>query len=156
MFVLFVDLLVFVTGSQGNVGKSVKSAAQLVIVRNVGLFAYLVPEPYIFELPLAGDHDRKLFEKLLVEFLGIRRWILIDPFVLTSGIHPLQSLKHCFTSFLADLILRNEKIGLKVFRNDEGIVINRDVDSCEDKVFRKFCIDSVGRGDEYSKGEEPE
>lgn len=103
----------------------------------------------------ACDHDSEIFEEFFIEIARVGWGVFIDPFILACGIHGPQSFEDGLASFFADVIFGHKEVGLEIIWSDDGIIIDRDVDTSKDEVFGQFGIDSIGRGDEDSEGEQP-
>ena len=81
--------------------------------------------------------------------------VLVENFIFACGIHFFQFLEDCLGSASSDVWLGYQEIGLEVVFGYKCVVVEGDVDSCEDEVFRKLCIGSVGWSDKYSGTEQP-
>ncbi len=128
----------------------------MIVVRNVGLFADLIPFLNQIEGLFAGDHYGEFSKEYFVELIRILGGVFIDPLIFTTRIHGLQSFEYSLASFFAKVVRSDEKVGLEVFFSDQGVIVDGYIDTGKDEVFGKFGIDSIRRSYEDSEGKQSE
>ncbi len=107
------------------------------------------------EIACAGSYDGEALEILVRVFLQIVDEVFVKDLIFACRVHFFQFLEDCLGSESSDVRLSYQEIGLEVVFGDNGVVVEGDVDSCQDEVFSELCIGSVGGSDQYSGAEQP-
>lgn len=105
---------------------------------------------YFLEIASACCNYGVALEALVRMVLKVVNKILMENLIFASWIHLLQFLEDSFRSFPTNVRLSYEEIGLEIILSYYGIVVEGYINSCEDEIFGKLSIRSVGGSDENS------